>query len=46
MKMTKEEADFLFGNGTLSDLDAIIEQLGETIERLENDITEVQLRWK
>lgn len=42
--MTKEEADFLFGNGTLSELDAIIEQLGDTIERLENDITEQSLR--
>jgi hypothetical protein len=42
--MTKEEADFLFGNGTLDELDAIIEQLGDTIERLENDITERGLR--
>ena len=42
--MTKEEADFLFGNGTLDEIDAIIEQLGDTIERLENDITERGLR--
>lgn len=42
--MTKEEAGFLFGNGTLAELDAIIEQLGETIECLENDITERGLR--